>query len=143
MGRTTDENRRELEKALHYEDAHLKGMIGNEFPATLGALIRQKNISVLTIVENTNISKSYINKLRNPSEKTVNPSRRVVIDLALAINATLDETNRLLKTARYQELYTRDPAESVIIWGMLNKMTGKEIRRLLQEKGLDGMFKEK
>lgn len=124
-------------------DANLKGMVDNQFPATLGYLIRQKKISVLTIVENTNISKSYINKLRNLSEKSVNPSRRVVIDIALAINATLEETNRLLKSAKYQELYTRDPAESVIIWGMLKKMSGKEIRRLLQEKGLDGMFKEK
>lgn len=143
MGRVTDENRRALEKSLFFEDADLKGMIDNEFPATLGRLIKQKRISVLTIVENTNVSKSYINKLRNTSEKHVNPSRRVVIDIALAINATLDETNSLLKAARYQELYTRDPAEALIIWGMLNKKSGTEIRRLLQEKGLDDMFKDK
>ena len=66
-----------------------------------------------------------------------------MIDIALAINATLEETNRLLKAARCQELYTRDPAEALIIWGMLNKKSGVEIRRLLQEKGLDGMFKDK
>ena len=143
VGRVTDENRRALEKSLFFEDADLKGMIDNEFPATLGRLIKQKRISVLTIVENTNVSKSYINKLRNTSEKHVNPSRRVVIDIALAINATLDETNSLLKAARYQELYTRDPAEALIIWGMLNKKSGTEIRRLLQEKGLDDMFKDK
>ena len=143
MGKVTDENRRALEKALFFEDADLKGMVGNEFPATLGRLIKQKKISVLTIVENTNVSKSYVNKLRNLSEKNVNPSRRVVIDIALAINATLGETNSLLKAARYQELYTRDPAEALIIWGMLNKKSGREIRRLLQEKGLDGMFKDK
>ena len=143
MGKVTDENRRALEKALFFEDADLKGMVGNQFPATLGRLIKQKKVSVLTIVENTNVSKSYINKLRNPDEKNVNPSRRVVIDIALAINATLEETNMLLKAARYQELYTRDPAEALIIWGMLNKKSGREIRRLLQEKGLDGMFKDK
>ena len=102
MGRVTDENRRELERALFFEDADLKGMVGNQFPATLGRLIKQKKISVLTIVENTNVSKSYINKLRNPDEKNVNPSRRVVIDIALAINATLEETNMLLKrSGRY------------------------------------------
>ena len=58
MGKVTDENRRALEKALFFEDADLKGMVGNEFPATLGRLIKQKKISVLTIVENTNVSKS-------------------------------------------------------------------------------------
>ena len=118
-----------MERALFFEDADLKGMVGNQFPATLGRLIKQKKVSVLTIVENTNVSKSYINKLRNPDEKNVNPSRRVVIDIALAINATLEETNMLLKAARYQELYTRDPAEALIIWGMLNKKSGVEIRR--------------
>ena len=55
MGRVTDENRRELERALFFEDADLKGMVGNQFPATLGRLIKQKKISVLTIVENTNV----------------------------------------------------------------------------------------
>lgn len=53
MGKVTDENRRELEKALFFEDADLKGMVGNQFPSTLGRLIKQKHISVLTIVENT------------------------------------------------------------------------------------------
>lgn len=143
MGRTTNENLRRLKRSPEFDDAGLTGMITNTFPSVLGQLIQKKKISVNKIVENTSISKTYVNKLRNPSEKHVNPSRRVVIDIALAINATLDETNSLLKAARYQELYTRDPAEALIIWGMLNKKSGTEIRRLLQEKGLDDMFKDK
>lgn len=143
MGKTTVENYRKLKTAEKYEDAKLSGMISHEFSLALDRFIREKNISIMTIVENTNLSKSYINKLRNPSDKKANPSRRVVIDIALALNATLAETNQLLKLARYQELYTRDKAESLIIWGMLKKLDGKEIRKMLQEKGLDGMFKEK
>lgn len=143
MGKTTDENYRQLESAEKYEDANLSGMICHEFSITLDRLITEKDISVMTIVENTNLSKSYINRLRNPSEKKANPSRRAVIEIAMALNATLEETNQLLKSARYQELYTRDKAESLIIWGMLKKLDGKEIRRMLQEKGLDGIFKEK
>lgn len=143
MGRITDENFRKLETAENYEDAKLKGMGAKEFPFELDKLIKKKNMAVINIVENTNLSKSYINKLRNPSEKNANPSRHAVIDIALAVDATLEETNKLLKLARYQELYTRDPAEALIIWGMLKNMSGKEIRKMLQEKGLDGMFKEK
>jgi hypothetical protein len=67
----------------------------------------------------------------------------VVIDIALAINATLEETNSLLKAARYQELYSRDEAEAVIIWGLIHKQSGGEIRWALQEKGYNGFFKEK
>lgn len=141
MGKITDENRRELLSAKRYEDAELKGMDTQPFTDALCQLIEEKKIPILSIVENTNISKSYINKLRNPSIKTVHPARHVIIDIALAVNASLDETNQLLKLARYQELYTRDAAESFIIWGMLNKLPGAEIRRMLQEKGLDSIFR--
>lgn len=143
MGKITNENRRALENADHYEDAILNGMINRDFTTALGQLIEQKGVSVLSIVENTNVSKSYINKLRNPSVKAVRPGRHVIIDIALAINANLDETNTLLKLAQYQELYTRDEAEALIIWAMLKNYSGKQIRKLLQEKGLDSMFKEK
>ena len=66
---------------------------------------------------------------------------RWIIDFALAINATLEESNSLLKAARYQELYTRDAAEAVIIWGLMHGQSGAEIRRELQEKGYGGFFK--
>ena len=60
------------------------------------------------------------------------------------MNATLDETNLLLKSARHQELYARDKAESIIIWGMLKKLSGSQIRELLAENGLlDNLFPEK
>lgn len=143
MGRETDANRRELLRANRYEDAQLQGMVSNTFPAVLGELIQKKGISVMSIVENANVSKTYVNKLRNPSEKHVNPSRYVVIDIALAINATLNETNRLLKAARHQELYARNEAESVILSGLMKGKSGGEIRRMLQERGMDGIFKEK
>lgn len=143
MGKTTNENFRELEKSKAYDEANLKGMDVKGFTTALGCLINKKKISTNTIVENSNLSKSYINKLRNPSETAVKPSRYVIIDIALAIDASLDETNHLLKLARYQELYTRDKAESVIIWGMLHKLSGKEIRRQLEEKGLDKIFTNK
>ena len=111
MGRITEENKRELERAPHFGDAKLTGMVSNTFPVVLGRLIQKKNISVMRI------------------------------DIALAINATLEETNSLLKAARYQELYTRDAAEAVIIWGLIHKQSGAEIRRELQEKGYGGFFK--
>jgi len=143
MGKITNENRRALENASHFEDAVLTGMIDCEFTSVLCQMIEQKKVSVLHIVENTNLSKAYINKLRNPSEKNVHPSRHVIIDIALALDASLDETNLLLKSAQYQELYTRDKCEALIIWGMLKQMTGKQIREMLYDKGLDGIFKEK
>ena len=119
-------------------------MIDREFSITLDKMMRDKGVSTTELVKSTSLSKAYINRLRDPSRKNDKPKREVVIDIALGINAALDEANLLLKRARYQELYTRDKAESVIIWGMLKKLSGAEIRELLAEKGLlDTIFPEK
>ncbi len=143
MGKPTDENYRKLKKAETYDDADLTNMVDREFSITLDKMMCEKGIKTDDLFKRTSISKPYINRLRNPSRKNDKPKREVVIDIALGMNATLDETNLLLKRARYQELYTRDRAESIIIWGMLKKLSGEEIRELLAEKGfLDKMFPE-
>lgn len=144
MGKPTDENYRKLQNATTYDNADLDNLIDREFSATLDKMMTDKGVSTADLVKSTSLSKSYINKLRNLSHKDCKPKREVIIDIALSMNATLDETNLLLKRARYQELYTRDKAESVIIWGMLKKLSGAKIRELLYEKGLlDTIFPEK
>ena len=144
MGKSTDENYRKLQSAETYDSADLENMIDREFSITLDKMMRGKGVTTTELLRSTSLSKAYINRLRDPSRKNDKPKREVVIDLALGMNATLDETNLLLKRARYQELYTRDKAESVIIWGMLKKLSGTEIRELLAEKGLlDTIFPEK
>ena len=139
MGKPTDENYRKLQSADTYDSADLENMIDREFSVTL-----DKGVTTTELLRSTSLSKAYINRLRDPSRKNDKPKREVVIDIALGINAALDEANLLLKRARYQELYTRDKAESVIIGGMLKKLSGTEIRELLAEKGLlDTIFPEK
>ncbi len=144
MGKPTDENYRKLQTAKTYDSAALGNMICREFSVTLDKMIIEKGLTTSDLEKRVNITKSYINKLRNPSSKNIKPTRAVIIDIALGMNATLDETNLLLKSARHQELYARDKAESIIIWGMLKKLSGSQIRELLAENGLlDNLFPEK
>ena len=144
MGKPTDDNYRKLQSADTYDSADLDNMIDREFSITLDKMMRDKGVTTTDLVKSTSLSKAYINRLRDPSRKNDKPKREVVIDIALGINAALDEANLLLKRARYQELYTRDKVESVIIWGMLKKLSGAEIRELLAEKGLlDTIFPKK
>ena len=144
MGKPTDENYRKLQTAKTYDSAALGNMICREFSVTLDKMIIEKGLTTSDLEKRVNITKSYINKLRNPSSKNIKPTRTVIIDIALGMNATLDETNLLLKSARHQELYARDKAESIIIWGMLKKLSGSQIRELLAENGLlDNLFPEK
>ena len=115
MGKPTDDNYRKLQSAETYDSADLDNMIDREFSITLDKMMRDKGVSTTELVKSTSLSKAYINRLRDPSRKNDKPKREIVIDIALGINATLDEANLLLKRARYQELYTRDKAESEII----------------------------
>lgn len=142
MGKITDENRRKIEEADSFDDIVLDGMLDNVFSEELDKLIVEKNVSVQHIVNESGLSKSYINKLRNPLEKKAKPKRNAIINIALALDATLEETNLLLKYAQYQELYTRNDTEALIIWGMLKKKTGAEIRMLLYDRGMDDLYKQ-
>ena len=136
MGTITEENHRSLSTSSSYEEAELTGMDMLKFSEELSRLINSKGIPIQIIVDTTGLSKSYINKLRNLKQATVQPSRSVILNIALALDASLSETNSLLKAARYQELYARDTTESVIIWGMLHNLTGTEIRTKLSDMGI-------
>lgn len=144
MGKITEQNRRILEEIKEFDEKMLTGMVEYTFCEELDKMIVEKGYSTQKIVNQSCLSKAYINKLRNRSEKKARPSRNAVIDIALALDASLDETNLLLKCAKYQELYTRNPAEAIIIWGLLKKKTGKEIREMLDERGyLNQLFFER
>lgn len=143
MGKSTDANRRELENAPSFEDAHIEDMVNNHFPQTLNDLIQKKNVSVQEIVNNSSVSKSYINKLRNFKELNINPSRHKIIDIGLALNSSEAEMNELLKAAGLQPLYARKEHEALIIWGLMHGLNGKEIRNLLYKKGFDSIFHDK
>lgn len=135
MGKITKQNRRKLEGADTYEKADLEGMLDCSIAEELDALFRKKGVRASRIADITGISKSYINDLRNPRKNGLHPHRDKVINICLAAGADLDTINTILKKARMQELYTRDRADSVIIWGLLHGKSYAEIRAMLAEQG--------
>lgn len=142
MGKITEENRRKLEQADRYEDAAITDMVPDSFTDTLNELFHQKDMSTQEIVNKTGISKSYVNKLRNPSQKKGKPARSIIISMGLALGGSEEEVNRLLKSAGLQPLYSRSQEESVIIWGLLHGKNYEQISDLLDKKGF-GSFDER
>lgn len=49
-----------------------------------------------------------------------NPSKEVVIKMGLAIGATVEEINELLKLAKHKELYSKSKEDAVIIFAIKN-----------------------
>lgn len=54
-----------------------------------------------------------------------NPSKEVVIKMGLAIGATVEEINELLKLSKHKELYPKSKEDAVIIFAIKNKKIDK------------------
>jgi hypothetical protein len=145
MGEVTEINTRILEETKNYEDAKLEGLFdAKEFSIALSNLIANKNIKTKEIVEFSNISKSYLNDLKDCS-KNLRPKRIKLLDLCLALRATKDETNNLLRLAQYQPLDSRgDEIDRIIIWGLAHNMSNLDIRyKLIDNNHEEFQFKER
>ena len=63
------------------------------------------------------------------------PSKKTVIKVAFALNATVEETNLLLKSSGNKELYPRQEEDSIIEFGLRNHMDVYQVEELLKKRG--------
>jgi hypothetical protein len=82
------------------------------------------------IISQANFSKSYYYKILK-GEK--HPSRDIVLQLAFLIQASLEESNLLLKYAKYAPLYVKDPRDAILFHGIQHGLSLIEINHLLDE----------
>jgi len=80
------------------------------------------------ILNKANFSKSYYYKIIN-GEK--HPQRDIILKLAILLNASLEETNLLLKYAKYAPLYVKDPRDAILYHGILKNLSLIELNTLL------------
>ena len=109
---------------------------------------RDEKINIPEIADITGISKSYLYQIipaRNTPPKTLknNPSRNMLIAVALALRFSLDETQHLLKYAGEAELYPRTNFDAVIIFALEKKYSLVETNILLDEKNCELLIFDK
>jgi len=109
---------------------------------------RNEKINIPEIADLTGISKSYLYQIipaRNTPPKTMknNPSRNMLIAVALALRFSLDETQHLLKYAGEAELYPRSNFDAVIIFALEKKYSLVETNILLDEKNCELLIFDK
>ena len=69
------------------------------------------------------------------------PNRKKLLCLALSMELTLDQVQLLLRTAGYAPLYVKLPADSILIYGICNKVFQAAYnRRLAFRKRYDAFF---
>lgn len=72
-----------------------------------------RNLKKSTLISNSDISRTYAYQILNGLKS---PSRDNVIKLCLGGNFSLDESNKALKLAGYNQLYPKDIRDSLIIY---------------------------
>jgi transcriptional regulator with XRE-family HTH domain len=102
--------------------------------------VEAKGLKISECLRNSQINESYGYQLFNGKRQ---PSRSKVIQLALGLSLTLEETNRLLKLAEKSELYVKDQRDAVVMFALNKKWTLYDTEALLIERGLESIIKNK
>lgn len=120
---------KDISRYLEENAAYLKDL---NFGQYLSDMIAQKGLSVSDVAERSGISYSYVYHIANGDR---NPSRSKILAIAFGLGATLDETQQMLRQARYGILYPRDKWDAVIITALRQRLTVIETNELLEKLG--------
>jgi transcriptional regulator with XRE-family HTH domain len=99
-------------------------------PDYLRELLEKKQRSSQDIIQQINFSKSYYYKVLN-GEK--NPSRDVLLQLAILLSCSLEESNNLLRYGKFAPLYVKDPRDAITYYSIARGLTLIETNHLLDD----------
>lgn len=99
------------------------------FTEFLNELLVKNDLSLSTVVKRSGQS-DYVYKVFRGERK---PSRDITLAIAIGMSLTLDETQLLLRVAKLAALDPRDKRDSVIIYGLNEKLEIVQINDLLYE----------
>ena len=114
---------KENEEHLHPED----------FCTCLKELCRKKNLIAERVIEKGEIERTYGHQLFNGTRR---PSRDKVLQLAFGLEATVEETQKMLRAAGKSALYPRLKRDAVILYCLKNRIPFLETQDILESYGL-------
>lgn len=104
------------------------------FSDSLYKLIELSGKKNSTIFQSANIAESTGYQIMSGKR---NPSRDVVIQLALALALDILETNRMLKLAEKSALYVKNKRDALLIYAINNSYSLMGTNELLMDEGCD------
>ena len=85
----------------------------------LNRLFQKRRISKATLDKQSGMSEVYLHQVFSGRR---NPSRNRLLCLCFGLNASLEETQELLKQCGFAQLYPKDRRDAIILYGILNGM---------------------
>lgn len=85
----------------------------------LNRLFQKRRISKATLAKQSGMSEVYLHQVFSGRR---NPSRNRLLCLCFGLNASLEETQELLKRCGFAQLYPKDRRDAIILYSILNGM---------------------
>lgn len=117
-----------------FYDENKTYMVNYKLSELLSKLLEEKGLKKSKVIKDAELSEVYAYQIFSGARV---PERNKLICLTIAMGLDLDETQTLLKCAGYPVLYVKKPFDSIVIYGVCNKMSVVDINELLYEYGLE------
>lgn len=121
----------DLNRVLSDNDASFQQ---HDLQETLQALFERRSISKTMLAKQSGISEVYLHQVFS-GRRT--PSRNRLLCLCFGLEATVDETQELLRHARFAPLYSRDRRDAILIFGLSHNMTLAQLNDKLYDENVD------
>ena len=110
--------------------------IDNNYPESLSEylknLMEEKQVKATELIKRSKIERTYCYQILNGRKK---PGRDKIIAIALALRLSLEETQRLLETAKESVLYAKSRRDSVLVFALNHKYSLIDTNQLLVQYG--------
>lgn len=139
MKKTTQDLLEEMKSTQSYQSylASNREHIGKEhmtIDKALNLYVASKGLQKADVIAKSGIETHYAYQIFSGSKK---PSLDKVIMLCFGLSLTFDEVQKLLKTAGYPQLYTKNERDNAIIYGLIKRLSLLEVNEILFDLGLD------
>ena len=135
MAAVTDKLLEELKNAKNIQaflDENEDKFIKETPVSFLDHILETKNMTVASVAKASGASE-YVYKIFNGTRK---PSRNILIDIAFGAAMSLEETQLLLRISKQAVLDSRDKRDSIIIYGLVNRLSIFEVDDMLYKNGM-------
>lgn len=97
----------------------------------LEQILKENNVSKSQARDNSGLSPTYFYELLRGAK--TDPSRDKLIMFCIGIKADCEQTKRVLGKLKLAPLYSKDPRDSIIMFGLIHKLSVIDINILLDE----------
>lgn len=127
------QNATDIDVFLNENSSQLSAL---SFTDYLAYLLKSKGVSIAEVQRRGQMT-NYIYEIFNGSKI---PARNAVLQLCFGLSLTVDEAQKLLRMAKTGALYAKDRRDSILLFGLKEKLDGAAANDLLDVKGAECLY---